>query len=444
MAVLSVAALLTGCASGAGGGGGGDDHDALMTSSVDAGPLDRALVRSSTTVEVPDGTAQPETDGTRAEATSRLGAAVVGAAPGKNVVVSPTSIMLAFAMLREGATGESASQIDSVFGLGTPTDGQDVGAATAALRARLSRDDGPLEGLVADEPPASPLLHLGDALFAAPDQELGQPFLDRIGAYHDAGVYRAGFADGSAGPLIDEWVRRETGGLIQTAPAPTDPGTRLALLSTVTFAARWKTMFWGLTDEKAAFTRGDGRTRTVAMMRAIFDTPYGGKLSYAQGHGWRAVALPYTDRYSMYVALPEEGSGTLTADQWQEVRGALATASPHSVALSMPRWGFSSTVGLADVLREVGLSAPFRPQGDLDGIFPGAVLTSATHSATITVAEKGTVAAGATELGLGGGGPPKGPDEELVLNRPFDFQIVADDDQLVLFAGHVDDPAAAG
>jgi len=42
-------------------------------------------------------------------------------------------------------------------------------------------------------------------------------------------------------------------------------------------------------------------------------------------------------------------------------------------------------------------------------------------------------------LAGGGGSPP--PEVSLVLDHPFDFEVVADADHLVLFAGHVEDPS---
>ena len=144
----------------------------------------------------------------------------------------------------------------------------------------------------------------------------------------------------------------------------------------------------------------------------------------------------------MYVVLPKKAAPASDADQWDAVRAALAEAPRTTeVDLSMPRWSFDSTIGLVPTLRREGLTVPFLGDGQLDGIFPGAVVASAVHGATITVAEKGTVAAGVTELMLAGGGGSPLPDVSLVLDHPFDFPVVADADQLVLLAGHVEDPS---
>jgi len=112
----------------------------------------------------------------------------------------------------------------------------------------------------------------------------------------------------------------------------------------------------------------------------------------------------------MYVVLPKKAAPASDADQWDAVRAALAEAPRTTeVDLSMPRWSFDSTIGLVPTLRREGLTVPFLGDGQLDGIFPGAVVASAVHGATITVAEKGTVAAGVTELMLAGGGDPRHP-----------------------------------
>ncbi|NLF05699.1 MAG: serpin family protein, partial [Actinomycetales bacterium] len=96
---------------------------------------------------------------------------------------------------------------------------------------------------------------------------------------------------------------------------------------------------------------------------------------------------------------------------------------------------------LKAALGPLGLTAPFVPTGELDGVFREAYVSAAVQSATITVAEKGTVAAAVTQLDLRAGSAPPEPDAVLRLDRPFDFQIVEVDTMLPLFVGHVADPS---
>jgi len=370
----------------------------------------------------------------RAGAMSRLGTELVATKPGENMVVSPVSVLLAFAMLREGASGQTADELDAMFAF----DPAEPGEAIATLRANLARFDGDVGLVDSEEPPAEPLLHVADALFAAPDVALGSEFLDRIARFHDAGVFEADFAAKRAKPLLDAWVARETGGLIEEAPSDPDRDTKLTLLNAIVFAAQWRARFSPQATSEAEFTVADGSGVTVDMMAGEF------VLRYEEGEGWRAVELPYTSGFAMLLALPDEGSGPLSVEQWAEVREALGPTldgDARQVRLWLPRWEFDASLDLEEALVPLGLVRAFEFTGELDGVFRDAFVSAAAHAATITVAEKGTVAAAVTQIDAEPTGAPPEPDVELRLDRPFDFQIVANADQLPLFTGHVANPA---
>lgn len=366
-------------------------------------------------------------------ALSRLAADLLAQSPDKNSVLSPLSIMLALAMLREGASGESAAQLDAVLGL----DPENPGEAVADLRARLGELDGEVGTIDRKEPPESPLLHLADALFVAPDLELGPGFLERVARFHDAGVDEADFRGGKAKALLDAWVRRETGGLVEEAPSEPAPETKLVLMNAVLLAARWAEPFDPANTFPSDFTRADGSTVKPETMVDLSTR------RFVEGPGWRAVELPYVGGgLAMILALPDEGAGPLTAQQWDEVRAGISSQSSTSkVVLWLPRWELSTALDLKKALPPLGIERVFAYTGELDGVFPEAFVSGASHVASITVAEKGTVAAAVTQVEAEAGSAPE-IDVELRLDRPFDFQIVVGQGMVPVFAGHVADPTA--
>jgi len=121
------------------------------------------------------------------------------------------------------------------------------------------------------------------------------------------------------------------------------------------------------------------------------------------------------------------------------VRDALAGAGTSAVSLTMPRWETDATLDLTPALAALGLGSLTDPQGDLDGVFPGAFVGAVAQGATITVAEKGTVAAAVTQISIFGSAPM--PQIELRLDRPFEYQVIEVTTGLVLFAGRVEDPS---
>lgn len=362
------------------------------------------------------------------DASVRLATGLLDVGPvGEDVVVSPLSLQLALALLREGASGDVAAEIDAAAGL---AGSQEV----ADLRALLATYEGDVAGIDPEEPPATPLLHIADSAFLQQDYPVGAEFLDRVAAYHDAEVYEVDFRTGNPKPALDAWVTEETGGLLTECPVVTTPLTRVVLMDTVTFGATWASQFAPEDTFDGPFTRGDGTSVQVPFMHQTTAVPY------AEGDGWVAVELPYTEGFSMRLALPTDGEA-LTAADWAEVHTGLAGASATELVLIVPTWTSDTTLGLTDALAALGLASLADPRGGLDGVFPDAFVSAVAQGATITVAEKGTVAAAVTAIGLEAGAAAP-PDLVVRLDRPFEYQVVHSATGLVLFAGRVADPSA--
>lgn len=405
-ATASVAALvmLAGC-----GGGGREVPDPLTA--------DARFVGVAADVA-------PDEDMTAASV--RLATALMDLGPaGEDVVVSPLSLQLALALLREGATGEAADAIDEVAGLAGSQ-------AVADLRALLAEYDGDVAGIDPDDPPATPILHVADSAFVQRDVDVREDFLERVAAYHGADVLPVDFTGDDARPAMDAWVTEETGGLLTECPVTTDAGTRMVLMDAVTFGATWERQFPPAGTSDGEFTRADGVTVRVPFMHRTAPLPY------AEGRGWVAVELAYSEGFVMRLVLPDRG--TLTAEGWADVHRVLSSGRGAEIALHLPRWESESTVDLTGALGSLGLGSLATP-GDLDGVFAGAYVETIAQGATITVAEKGTVAAAVTavEVTDGAAAPPP---LTLWFDRPFEYQVVHEGTGLVLFAGRVADPSA--
>lgn len=408
-AVLTAAAVLA--AGGCAGDGGTDLPEPLAADAQFAGVADDARP------------GQPMVD-----ASVRLATDLLDVAPaGEDVVVSPLSLQLALALLREGATGTPAAELDAAAGL---TGSQ----AVADLRALLARYEGDVAGIDPDDPPETPLVHVADSAFLQQGYPVGAEFLERVAAYHDAQVYEVDFAGGDPKPTLDAWVAEETGGLLTQCPAPVTRDTRLVLMDAVTFGATWASPFAPENTVDGPFTRADGTSVEVPLMHQMTAVPY------AEGDGWVAVELPYTEGFAMRLVLPD--AGTLTADGWAAAHEALSGASGTEVLLTLPTWRTDTTLDLTDALGALGLGSLRNPDGGLDDVFRDAFVSAIAQGATITVAEKGTVAAAVTALGLEAGAAPMQP-LEVRFDRPFEYQVVHDGTGLVLFAGRVADPYGA-
>lgn len=370
--------------------------------------------------------------GAVALAVAGLGYRLEGAAEG-NSVVSPLSVAYAFAMARAGAGGDTAAQLDQVFGF--PADGL-PDAFNAITRQVVTDDVPPVAKARKDHTPRPAVVSVGNGLFLQRGQPVGQEFLHTLAAQYGVGVHPVDFAGGKAADVIDRWVDLRTAGRIKKAFDTLSPDARLVLANSVYLRADWAdSLFAEAVVDPEPFTRTDGSTVAVPTMHGQSG------LRYAAGPGWQAVEVPYFgDQLAMRILLPALGQapGRLL----DPTVGAAVTAALHTenVALDLPRWDFGSTLDLVPVLRTLGLTAPFAPTADFSGISPGLHVDQAVHRATITVDEWGTEAAAVTALSFAAAGRAA-PQVRLTMDHPFAFEIVHTGTGVPLFMGQVADPS---
>ncbi len=363
-----------------------------------------------------------------------LGDALLAGGEG-NVIASPGSLLIALAMLRAGASGEAAAEMDAVLGL--PVANRDE--AMNALLASLEEYDGDPGSVDEENPPAKPLVHTANGLFVDKNVPTGQGYLDALAKHYGTGVHPVDFRDEAVTkPAIDAWVNKNTGGRIEKAPAPYDRNNTFSLLNAVYFAAAWDIPFSAEASSDEPFTTAGGETLDVPMMHSSQE------MAYAEGPGWQAVDLPYSEGFVMRLVLPamdsDGGAGALKADRLAEVARALDAADPEDVDLALPTWDHKSHFDVRAILEQLGLEETLKTTRDFDAIQPGLMITQAAQDANITVAEKGTVAAAVTQInGMATSVPPE-PARTVSFDRPFQYQIVHVGTGLPLFMGKVADP----
>ncbi|WP_434992874.1 serpin family protein [Arthrobacter sp. Ld5] len=370
----------------------------------------------------------PEAEEALRRTAFRLGAALL-AGPTGNQVCSPVSALHALSMLRAGAGTTTASALDTVLGLP-----EEHHAAMDALLTTLQYFDGDPVDVDEEDPPGQPLVHLANAVFVPEGGAIGEAFLDTLARYYGAGVHAVDFADPATPGQIDDWVRRETGGRVATAPLAVGPDTEVSLLNAVYFAAAWDEPFDASGTGEDAFTLVDGTRVFVPMMHGYR------WVRYAGDGGWQGVDLPYGGGFFLRLVLPAEG----VAPAWDErgllrIADGLDAAESIRVDLSLPTWDHGSALDLLPVLVRLGLERIVGAGADFDAIRPGLRVSGAAQAATITVAEKGTIAAAVTQLAMMTSAPVP-PEVVISFDRPFGYQIIHEDTGLPLFLGTVDDP----
>ena len=366
-----------------------------------------------------------------------------------NLCVSPTSIALALAMVRAGANGQTAAEMDKVLrGLGSPQEAGQVLALVQALRSRaIYVDDNGVP--IVDETPgptATPAvdLNLVNAAFVQKGMPVEESYLDALRTEFGAG---AGVLDFQADPeaarvTINKWADVQTRGRI---PNPLNPGdvtsaTRIALANALYFKASWASQFDPTKTSGRGFTTAAGGSKTVATMAQTIRTTYGA------GKDYRAVSLPYAGGFQMLIVVPTSMTSFVTSLSATRLSGIWSAMQPYDVNLTLPRFSIDNRIELGSILSAMGMPTVFSASADLSGI-TGAerlFLDRVVHQANIDVVEDGTTAAAVT-IALGsttGGQPVTPPKTTFHVDHPFLYFIEDMSSQAVLFEGVVNDPSA--
>ncbi len=391
----------------------------------------------------------------------------------ENAVFSPTSILLALAMARGGARGQTAAQLDATL----HANGWDALAAAlnsldqalASKNATWKDEEGKAHALS---------LKIANAAFGQRGWPIEPGYLNAIATALGSGLglvdYRAG--DETARKAINAWVSSHTAKRVPEllGPGDVDTLTRLVLVNAVYLKANWMEEFPVEATRLRAFTRLDRTKVMVPTMALVGDQG----IPYAHGTGWRATELLYAGSPSM-IGYPGGSSLAMTLivpDDLAKFETGLKTASlgsitaalaserrrqqevtsggpddcgtyPYALELNLPRFGIRTRADLLPALDGLGIGLATTPSADFSGISTAEPIwiKKVIHQANVDVDEKGTEAAAATAVSIVAGGCT-GPDPakaiSLKFDRPFLFLIRDLDSGAILFMGRVTDPSA--
>lgn len=413
---LGIALILSAAACGSGGGGEED-----LRAEVDYQPA--SLTEADALAEV-------------VAASTEFGThALAELAEGENLVLSPASILVALAMLAEGAEGPAAAELDELLG----ASGEERSSALSALQAAVLEYGGDPAVVQEDELPETPVLHLANQLVLGESADPEEHFLDALAQYYDAGVVTTDFGEQESKDLLDAWVQEHTGGLIEeSAVQAPDPEMMFVLQNAILLAAQWESQFSPSSTTDQEFTTAAGDTVETEMMQQLLDA------AYTEHDGAQVIRLPYTSGFAMDLVLPTEGvtPQEFTAEDWAAVDHELASDAITPVDLNMPSLDVETSEELVPVLRDLGLGELIAGN-DLSAIDPSVQLSQIAHQAVLRVDEEGTVAAAVTEA-VGTTSLPMDPPDtvQMTVDRPYTLRIVHQETNWPLFMAVIGDPTA--
>lgn len=350
----------------------------------------------------------------------------------ENIFISPLSISIAFAMLLNGAEGETFDEIRQTLEL-RGHDLQAINENYHSLIRYLREVDQSVEFAIANS-----VWH--DERFSVSDT-----FLTRLDKYYNASAEGLDFRDRASVGRINDWVSKSTNGLIDSILDEIPEEMVLYLINALYFKGEWLYQF----DEKNTaegdfFTEGGNRTR-VELMRA--------ESSYATyfSEEVQMIEVPYGDSlFTMTIIMPADMdqpldpfiSEKLTAenlDYWTE------NLWSGNIQLKMPKFSMEYEKTLNEVMQRLGVERVFQEGvAELGGLSANGLnnlfVSEVKHKTFLEVNEEGSEAAAVTSIGVQlTSVTPSVP--KFTVNRPFAFLIRERASGSILFMGKMKNPS---
>lgn len=348
---------------------------------------------------------------------------------GKNVLVSPLSVLCALAMTANGAEGETLAQMEAVLGL----DVQTLNTWVYSYMAQLPDTE-------------SCKLSLANSIWFRDHERLSveQAFLQTNADYFGASVFRSPF-DGTTVKDINLWVKENTDGMIDGILEEIPEEALMYLINALAFDAKWQTEY-----EKSDVRTGlfhiidaDGTTRDVKLMHStegqyLEDALASGFIKYYQGGDYAFVAL-----------LPNEGVAlkdyvaSLTGERIHQL---LSDPQYITVYAAIPKFEAEYSCEMAQILRKMGMTDAFDSElADFSALgtsqWGNICISRVLHKTYISVEEKGTRAAAVTSVEMTDACAEEVLEEHktVILDRPFLYMLIDTETGIPFFIGTVAD-----
>ena len=346
-----------------------------------------------------------------------------------NLFISPTSLMMALAMVYNGADGVTKEEISKALQM-EGIDPTDLNKANASFMTMLNKDNDAIQ------------LQVANSIWLNDQYKFQDEFANLSKDYFNAKIEEIDITSNDSPKQINDWVEKATYGKIdKMVDEPLDDNLVAMLLNAIYFKGDWTYPFDKKETEEKAFYLNDGNEKDVPFMKLQE------KLLYTANSEFQAIQLPYADgEMSMTVILPNEGVGldefqsTLTNGKWEEIQSGMNSMRG---TILLPKFKMSYETELNDALEALGMVSAFSDNADFSKMVEGDAslfISKVKQKTYIDVNEEGTEAAAVTGIQVDTASAPIDDPFVMDVNRPFFFAITDDVTGVVLFMGVVANP----
>ena len=354
-----------------------------------------------------------------------------------NYLISPYSIEVALNMLREGANGNTLTEISNVIGNRTIND-----------------------VIIKD--------HIGvaNALFIKNEykQYVLNNFMNTMTNKYNSEVLYDEFKTPN---VINEWVNNKTNGMIDKILDRIDPDFVLGLANALAIDVEWPSSFECNKTTKDSFTKVDNKKMDTEMMHKSYDDS---NAKYLKDDLAEGIILPYIKYNKKTGEIDENGNGLefiailpktdintyINSLKEDTISNLIATTRESSeeleINLGLPRFKYDYQIeDFIDILKQMGIkdafsqsTADFSNMMSDSPLYENIYVGEAIHKTHIDLNEKGTKAAAVTYFGMFKNSALIETKEKEIINitfdKPFIYMIRDEKTKEMLFFGVVYEP----
>ena len=348
----------------------------------------------------------------------------------ENYMISPYSVEIALSMLRDGTENRAYKEINKV-------------CPKRNIKTLIVKDK----------------VNVANAMFIKNryKDDVKKEYIDNLKNNYNADFL---YDDFSTPDVINDWVNKETNGMIDKVMEDISPEFLVGIANAVAMEEEWQDPFKCELIMKDDFTKEDGKKVKVSMLHKSYTS----NASYYKDDSAEAIVIPY-QKYDRKTGKVTEDDGEqlefigilpndideyikkLNLDTIKKIDKEKETAEEDvlDIYLKLPKFTFSYDFeGFKKTLKDMGITTVFTT-GDLTNMLdnhPDAYVQAAIHKTFVKVDEKGTKAAAVTYFGVdkNAAREDKTKHIEMTFNKPFIFIIKDTKSNELLFFGVVYEP----
>lgn len=344
---------------------------------------------------------------------------------GKNILVSPESVLMALGMTAEGASGSTLSEMEQVLAGGTSIKDFSSSMQYEIQNEKSSKDV---------------KFNIANSVWIRDDSDrikINEDFLSRTKNYYSAEAFKEDFSNDTL-EKINGWVNDNTDGMIDKIIQKIPDSAVMYLINAIAFEGKWEEEYKDYQiNEEDTFTNSEGEEEKVCMLSSTENI-------YLEGKDATGFIKEYKGGKYIFTALlpnegitPEECISDMTGKTFKELFDG---ESAEDVLVKIPEFEYDFSTSLKQYLSDMGIKTAFSGGADFSKMADAGELfiSDVIHKTHIELNRKGTKASAATSVIMTDGAVLQEEEpKQVYLDRPFVYAIYNNETGMPVFMGVV-------